>query len=100
MDTQDYWTRWRENAERRGVTAGDVAEIARRHDITHNSFRVLQTMPEIKDPKGKSFFLIPAHADGGHAREAALMTYIFNAGTDYGAPSPHRTDFQTTPLHA
>ncbi len=96
MDTQDYWTRWRENAVRRGVTGRDVAEIARRHHITHNSFRVLQTMPEFKDPKGKSFFLIPPYADGGQARDAALMTYILNAGTDYGAPGTHRTDFPPT----
>lgn len=96
MDTQDYWTRWRENAERRGVTAHNLAEIALRHDIAPNSFRLLETMPEIKDPKGKSFFLIPAGTDGRRAREAALMTYILNAGTDYGTPGTHRTDFPAT----
>lgn len=92
--------RWRENAERRGVAAPDLAEIARRHHITDTSFQVLQTMPEIKDPKGKSFFLIPPHADGSHAREAALMTYILNAGTDYGNPGTYRTDFPATPYSA
>lgn len=100
MDTQGYCMRWRENAERRGVPAPDVAEIARRHDITSTSFRVLETMAEIKDPTGKSFFLIPPGAGGGHAREAALMTYILNAGTDYGRPGTHRTDFPETPYSA
>lgn len=101
MDTQGYCMRWRENAERRGVPARDVAEIARRHDITSTSFRVLETMPEIKDPKGKSFFLIPPGADGDHAREAALMTYILNAGTDYGGKAgTHSTDFPATPYSA
>lgn len=100
MDTQGYWTRWRDNAERRGVAARVVAEIARRHDITPASFQVLQTMPEIEDPKGKSFFLIPPGTHGRYAREAALMTYILNAGTDYGRPGTHRTDFPATPYSA
>lgn len=74
MDAQDYCTRWRENAERRGVPPHALAEISRRHDITRASFVVLARMQEIKDPAGQSFFLLPPSAGGGDARAAALMT--------------------------
>ena len=39
---------------------------------------------EIKDPDGKSFFLMPPGTSGDDARAATLMTYILNAGTGYG----------------
>lgn len=97
MDAQDYCTRWRENAERRGVPPHALAEISRRHDITRASFVVLARMQEINDPAGQSFFLLPPSARGGDARAAALMTYILNAGTDYGAAGKRPTDFPATP---
>jgi hypothetical protein len=100
MDTQGYCMRWRENAERRGVNPRAVAEIARRHGITAASFAVLATMAEIKDPGGQSFFLLPPGTRGGDARAAALMTYILNAGTDYGAAGKRPTDFPPTPYCA
>lgn len=100
MDAQGYCLRWRENAERRGVAAHVVAEIARRHDVTATRFGVLDKMTEFHDPHGKSFFLIPAYADGARARAAALMTYIFNAGTGYGKPGAQTTDFPVTPYGA
>lgn len=100
MDAQGYCTRWRENAERRGVAAHVLAEITRRHDITPTSFSVLEPMAELKDPAGKSFFLIPPDTAGDDARAAALITYILNAGTDYGAAGKRPTDFPATPYCA
>jgi hypothetical protein len=100
MDAQGYCMRWRENAERRGVPARVVAEITRRHDVTAARFGVLADMAELKDPHGKSFFLIPPYADGTRARAAALMTYVFNAGTGYGKPGRRATDFPVTPYGA
>lgn len=100
MDAHGYCMRWRENAERRGVAAHVVAEIARRHEVTATRFGVLTNMPELSDPDGKSFFLIPAYADGARARAAALMTYILNAGTGYGKPGGRATDFPVTPYGA
>lgn len=100
MDTQGYCMRWRENAERRGVDPRAVAEITRRHGITPASFAVLATMAEIKDPGGQSFFLLPPGTRGADARAAALMTYILNAGTDYGAAGKRPTDFPATPYGA
>ncbi|OMC30509.1 hypothetical protein [Mycobacterium colombiense] len=100
MDAQGYCMRWRENAERRGVAAHVVAEIARRHDVTAARFGVLANMAEFHDPHGKSFFLIPPYADGARARAAALMTYILNAGTGYGKPGGPTTDFPVTPYGA
>ncbi|WP_297775998.1 hypothetical protein [Mycobacterium sp.] len=98
MDAQGYCTRWRENAARRGVTPHAIAEITRRHGISPASFAVLATMAEIRDPAGQSFFLLPPGARGGDARAAALMTYILNAGTDYGAAGARPTDFPPTPF--
>jgi hypothetical protein len=71
------------NAGRRGVPLDVVAEAVQQHRITPESFKILDPLEEIKDPHGKSFFLIPAATSGDCAREAALMTYILNAGTDY-----------------
>ena len=64
------------------------------------SFRVLENMAEIKDPDGKSFFVIPPGTSGYDARRAALMTYILNAGTDYGRAGKQPTDFPPTPFSA
>lgn len=100
MDAQGYCTRWRRNAERRGVDPHVVTEIGRRHGIDAASFAVLENMAEIKDPGGQSFFLIPPGARGSDARAAALMTYILNAGTDYGAKGKRPTDFPPTPYGA
>ena len=74
---------WLENAAHRGVPAEVIVEIARRHGITTESFDILEKMEEITDHEGKSFFLIPRGTSGSDARKAALMTYIFNAGTGY-----------------
>lgn len=100
MDAQGYCTRWRENAERRGVLPHAVTEIGRRHDITRSSFAVLARMQEIRDPAGQSFFLLPPGARGGEARAAVLMTYILNAGTGYGAKGKRPTDFPATAYSA
>jgi hypothetical protein len=82
------------------VPTAVIAEIARRHGITPKSFRILEGMEEIKDPHGKSYFLIPPGSGEHDAREATLMTYIVNAGTDYGRPGPRPTDFPETPYSA
>lgn len=100
MDAQGYCMRWRDNAERQGVAAHVVAEIAGRHDVTAARFGVLEGMAELNDPHGKSFFLIPPYADGGRARDAALMTYILNAETGYGTSGGRPTDFPATPYSA
>jgi hypothetical protein len=100
MDAQGHWTSWRENAQRRGVAAHVVADIGQRYDITPESFGLLGKMAEIKDATGNSFFLIPPGTDGDDAREAALLTYVLNAGTDYGKAGKRPTDFPATPYDA
>jgi hypothetical protein len=97
----DGHTTWLQNAARRAVPAAVIAEIARRHRITRKSFQVLETFEEINDPDGKSFFLMPRGCSGDDARQAALMTYVLNAGTGYGktAGSPGN-DFPETPYCA
>lgn len=94
MRANRYSAAWLENAQRRGVAADLVAEIARRHAIAADSFNVLEGLEEIKDPHGKSYFLLPRSISGDHARTATLMTYVLNAGTDYGKPA---ADFPETP---
>ena len=100
MDGQGHWTSWRENAQRRGVGTHIVSEIGQRFDLIPESFELLGNMAEIKDPRGKSFFLIPPDTDGDDVREAALLTYVLNAGTDYGRTGRRPTDFPATPYGA
>jgi hypothetical protein len=100
MEADGYFKKWLENAERRGVPSGVADEIARRHAITPESFRILEKMDEINDPDGKSFFLIPPGTSGHDARTATLMTYIVNAGTGYGRAGKRPTDFPDTPYSA
>ncbi|UMG92723.1 hypothetical protein [Nocardioides sp. TF02-7] len=88
---EGYYTQWLENADRRGVPAETIIEIAREHGITPEDFEVLDGLEEITDPDGKSYFLLPDGISGDDARKAVLMTYILNAGTDYG--DGHQTDF-------
>jgi hypothetical protein len=95
-----YSERWRENAERRGVPSHVVAEIGRRHAITPRRFALLEDMEEINDPRGKSFFLLPPGITGDDARAATLLTYVLNAGTDYGNAADSRPDFPETPYCA
>ncbi|OBG76428.1 MULTISPECIES: hypothetical protein [unclassified Mycobacterium] len=100
MDAQGYWTRWHDNAERCGVAPSVVDEITRRYGISPASFRVLDALTEVRDPDGKSFFVLPRGIAGQHAREAALMTYVVNAGTGYGKAGDGPTDFPATPYAA
>lgn len=95
-----YHKQWRQNAERRGVPSEIVAEIARRHGITAQSFAILEQLTEINDPDDKSFFLLPRGASGDDARTAALLTYVLNAGTDYGKAGNRPADFTETPYTA
>lgn len=96
----DYSAAWLENARRRGVPADVVAEIARRHRITPEGFEVLEGLEEIQDPYGKSYFLLPPGISGDDACTATLMTYVLNAGTDYGKTGRRRADFPETPYTA
>ncbi|ORA78521.1 hypothetical protein K3U93_02600 [Mycobacterium malmoense] len=100
MQANGYFETWRENAERRGAPSRVVAEIARRHAITPGSFEILEQFTEIKDSHGKSYFLVPPGTSGHDARNATLMTYVLNAGTDYGGAGKQPGDFPETPYSA
>src|SRR6516225_3957899 len=100
MEAQGYFKKWLGNAERRGVPSDVVAEIARRHTITPESFAILEETEEIRDRHGKSFFLLAPSTNGDDARKATLMTYVLNAGTDYGKAGRRPADFAETPYSA
>lgn len=91
---EGLYSEWLRNARRQGVPPETIVDIARSHDITSSSFDVLNGMEKVVDSDGKSFFLIPTGTSGEDARRAALMTYILNAGTDYG---DHGTGNDFTP---
>ncbi|BBY26123.1 type VII secretion target [Mycolicibacterium sediminis] len=93
-----YYREWLQNAERQGVPPDVLVDIARRHHITPDSFDVLNGMEKVTDADGKSFFLVPPGTSGADVRKAALMTYVLNAGTDYGDGTAH--DFEPTPYSA
>ncbi|OBG26096.1 hypothetical protein [Mycobacterium sp. E3198] len=100
MRANGYSAAWLENARRRGVATDVVREIARRHAIAPDSFAVLEGLEEIKDPHAKSYFLLPGSIGGDDARAATLMTYVLNAGTDYGKAGRRPADFPETPYTA
>jgi len=97
-DATGHVATWLDNAERRGVPRAVVAGIA--EHIAPGGFRLLETMEEIEDPDGKSYFLIPRAAGGDDARRAVLLTYVLNAGTGYGRPGQEPADFPETPYGA
>ncbi len=100
IEARGYSKEWLKTPARRGVRPAVIVEIARRHAVTPDSFAVLGKMEEVKDPKGKSFFLIPRGTTGDDVRIATLMTYVFNAGTDYGKAGRRPADFPETPYSA
>ncbi|MET0930390.1 MAG: hypothetical protein ABWX74_12785 [Aeromicrobium sp.] len=97
--TSDAYRQWLLNAARRGVSPDTMVDIARRHDLDQDDFALLDGLEEVTDPDGKSFFVLPTDISVDDARRAVLMTYVYNAGTDYGSASPDN-DFPETPYSA
>ena len=93
-----YGQKWLANAARRAVPPEVIVEITRQHRGVLSNLRILETAEEIVDPHGKSYFLLPETISADGARLATLMTYVVNAGTDYGrADLASRNDFAETP---
>jgi hypothetical protein len=96
-----HYRQWLENAVRRGVSIGTIKEIAIEFHITPEDFKILDGMEEIREDEDgdgtfKSYFLMPKDISGDHAAKAVRMTYIMNAGTDYGTEG-EANDFGPTP---
>ncbi|MGW4113993.1 WXG100 family type VII secretion target [Actinosynnema sp. NPDC004786] len=96
-----HYRQWLENAVRRGVSVDTIKKIAADHHITPEDFKVLEGMEEIRededgDGTSKSYFMMPTDISGDDAAKAVRMTYIMNAGTDYGTEG-EKTDFAPTP---
>jgi hypothetical protein len=91
------YEQWIRNTVVNGVDLKTVIDIARDHDIRPDDFNALNGLKEIKDPDGKSFFLLGRDISGDDAKRAVLMTYVLNAGTGYGPggdfpPTPYSSD--------
>ena len=96
-----HYRQWLENAVRRGVSIDTIKKIAAEHHITPEDFTILDGMEEIREDEDgdgifKSYFLMPTDISGDDAAKAVRMTYILNAGTDYGTEG-EATDFTPTP---
>ncbi|PPK70418.1 hypothetical protein V5P93_000701 [Actinokineospora auranticolor] len=97
-----YYRQWLENAVRRGVSVDTIKQMIVDHHITPEDFKVLDGMEEIREDSDgdgtfKSYFLMPTDISGDDAAKAVRMTYIMNAGTDYGpggdfTPTPYGSD--------
>jgi hypothetical protein len=89
-----YVSRWLDNAARRSVAPDVLVDVA----ATGLAFSLplLQHCAEITDRHGKSYFLLPTAASAADVRLAVLLTYVLNAGTDYGTAG----DFPETPYSA
>lgn len=95
------YRQWLENAVRRGVPIDTISQIAAEHHITPEDFTILDGMEEIREDEDgdgtyKSYFLMPADISGDDAAKAVRMTYILNAGTDYGTEG-ETTDYTPAP---
>ncbi|KIA64706.1 hypothetical protein FG87_12595 [Nocardia vulneris] len=96
-----YYRQWLENAVRRGVSIDTIKQIVADHHITPADFKILERLQEIREDEDgdgifKSYFLLPTDISAADAAKAVRMTYILNAGTDYGTEG-ERTDFEPTP---
>ena len=96
-----HYRQWLENAVRRGVSIDTIKQIAADHHIRPEDFAILDGMEEIREDEdgngiSKSYFLMPTDISGDDAAKAVRMTYILNAGTDYGTEG-ESTDFGPTP---
>lgn len=98
-DTEPLYWEWLENAARQGVDPATIVEVAEEFDIGPDDFEVLAGMTAFTDPDGKTFFLLPDDVSADDARQATLMTYILNAGTDYGDTADDN-DFTESPYSA
>lgn len=99
---------WLQNAADNDVPPETIVEIARQQNITPSSFDVLKGLERVTNkndetnPKDDTdFFMLPQNVTAEQARQAALMTYIFNAGTGYGSSKGSAdNDFAETPYSA
>jgi hypothetical protein len=96
-----HYRQWLENAVRRGVPVETIKKMAADHHITPEDFKILDGMEEIREDEdgngiSKSYFLLPTDISGDDAAKAVRMTYVLNAGTDYGTEG-EATDFKPTP---
>lgn len=96
-----HYREWLENAVLRGVPIDTITKMAAEHHITPDDFKILDGMEEIREDEDgngifKSYFLMPTDISGDDAAKAVRMTYILNAGTDYGTEG-EATDFAPTP---
>ena len=92
------YEQWLQNASKNGVPPEVIVQIARDQHITPDSFKVLDGLEPVVDNDGKTFFILPPGTDAETARKAAVLTYVYNAGTGYDDPRNGGTnDFAQTP---
>lgn len=113
--SEGFHREWLQNAVDNEVPPEIIVDIARRHNITPQSFDVLKDLERVTDDNGtenvgddKTYFLLPKGVSAEDAKTAALMTYVLNAGTGYGSSDPKvgdpngrdGNDFAETPYTA
>jgi len=102
--TNSWYEKWLLNAAKHNISIDEILKIAADHGITPEDFSLLDGLEEVKDPDGKSYFLLPKDIDPDDAVKAVLMIYILNAGTDYATADDHlnnskasKNDYSETP---
>jgi len=84
-ETSALYDEWLKRAVARGVSVEEIRKIAREQGIKPAEFELIRDWKVFVDPDGKLFFLVPPGTSSADAREATLLTYILNCGTDYAA---------------
>ncbi|MFV8227747.1 ESX-1 secretion-associated protein [Mycolicibacterium fortuitum] len=96
-----FYREWLANAAKNDVPPEVIVDIARRHNITPQSFDVLKGMERVTDNDGKTYFILPSGVSAKDARDATLMTYVLNAGTGYeDSRGSGKNSFAETPYAA
>lgn len=96
-----FYREWLANAAKNDVPPEVLVDIARRHNITPQSFDVLKGMERVTDNDGKTYFILPSGVSAEDARDATLMTYVLNAGTGYeDSRGSGKNSFAETPYAA
>jgi len=95
-----WYDGWLENAAENNVPIDEIVKIVRELHLSPYDFQFLDNLDSQNDPDGKTFFLIPPGTSPETTMNIVLLTYIYNAGTDYGTaddPSNQQHDSTTTP---
>ena len=96
-----WYDDWLLNAATNGVSVDEILRIALNGGITPESFLILDKLEKWPDSDHKFFFYLPDGLTKDEITQAVIMTYVFNARTDYAiaddSDTTTRNNYAETP---